>query len=223
MDRTILIALIVALAAVLAIFAIWPGLDLAVSRDFYVDGHFSGSGAAAKFGRDFFRTAPLALLIVMLIAYAVRRLGGSVPYAPSGRAALFLAATMTIGPGLIVNLGMKDHLHRPRPVHVQDFGGEAPFKPWYAFDGACEKNCAFSSGEAAQAFWMVAPALLAPPPWRPLAVAAALAFGFGASLLRLAFGGHFLSDVTVGALIALIVVFAVKRALWPRGGPPGPI
>ena len=80
-------------------------------------------------------------------------------------------------------------------------------------DGACEKNCAFASGEAAQGFWMVAPALLAPPPWRGAAIAGALAFGVAASTLRLAFGGHFLSDVLVGGLLALIVVLATYRVL----------
>ena len=219
MDRTILIALLVALGLALIVFALWPGLDLAVSHAFDVDGHFIGDTPLGGWGRAFFRVAPYALLTALGAAYGLRRFGLALPFAPSGRAILFLVATMAIGPGLIVNLGMKDHLHRPRPVHVQEFGGEAAFKPWYEFDGACEKNCAFSSGEAAQAFWMVAPALFVPLPWRPLAIAAALAFGFAASLLRLAFGGHFLSDVTVGALISLIVVYGLKRAFWPRGGP----
>jgi len=215
MDRTILIALVAALAAALILFALWPSLDLAAARAFYADGHFVGPTPLGKWGREFFRVVPYALLIVLELAYGLSRLGLKIPYAPSGRAALFLAATMAIGPGLIVNLGMKDHLHRPRPVHVQEFGGDAPFKPWYAFDGGCDKNCAFASGEAAQGFWMVAPALIVPPPWRPVA----LAFGFAASLLRLAFGGHFVSDVTVGGLIALIVIFGLKRVFWPRGGP----
>ena len=114
---------------------------------------------------------------------------------------------------------MKDHLHRPRPIHVREFGGHDEFRPWYRFDGACRKNCGFASGEASSAFWMVAPALLAPPPFRAPAIAAALAFGVAASALRMAFGGHFLSDVLFGGLISLIVVFAVRRALWPRGGP----
>jgi len=67
---------------------------------------------------------------------------------------------------------------------------------------------------------MVAPALLVPQPFRAVAIAAALAFGIVASALRMAFGGHFLSDVLFGGLISLIVVFAVRWALWPRGGGP---
>jgi membrane-associated phospholipid phosphatase len=66
---------------------------------------------------------------------------------------------------------------------------------------------------------MVAPALVAPPPFRAPAVAGALAFGTVASVLRIAYGHHFLSDVLFGALISLIVVFALRRVLWPRGGP----
>jgi membrane-associated phospholipid phosphatase len=54
---------------------------------------------------------------------------------------------------------------------------------------------------------------------RAPAVAGALAFGAVASALRIAYGHHFLSDVLFGALISLIVVFALRRALWPRDGP----
>ena len=212
-------SLIVAAAAILILFALDPGLDLAVSRYFYGANGFIGAGFAAKAGREFFRITPYVLLIGMILAYLLKRFGGLAVPAPSGRAALFLFLSMAIGPGLIVNTGLKDHAHRPRPVHVQDFGGPDAFRPWYRFDGACAKNCAFASGEAAQGFWMVAPALLAPPPWRGPAIAAALAFGVGASILRLAFGGHFLSDVLTGGLIALIVVLTLYRALLGRPRP----
>ena len=64
---------------------------------------------------------------------------------------------------------------------------------------------------------MVAPASVLPPPWRGPAIVAAFAFGAGASLLRLAFGGHYLSDVLLGGLITLIVVEIARRIIWPRG------
>ena len=218
MDRTLL-SLVLALIVALIVFALWPGLDLATAHFFYDRGGFIGGESVAKAGRWAFRVTPYLLMIGLVLAWVLSRLGVKVPFAPSGRGVLFLIATMAIGPGLIVNLGMKDHLHRPRPVHVQEFGGDAPFKPWYEFDGACAKNCGFASGEAAQGFWMVAPALLAPPPWRGAAVTGAVVFGAATSVLRLAFGGHFLSDVVIGGLIALIVVVGLRRALWPREGP----
>ena len=129
---------------------------------------------------------------------------------------IFLIATIAIGPGLIVNLGLKDHWHRPRPIQTQEFNGPSPFMPWYDDDGACRKNCSFVSGEAATGFWMVAPASVLPPPWHGPAVVAAFAFGIGASLLRMAFGGHYLSDVLLGGLVTLIVIEIARRLLWPR-------
>ena len=130
---------------------------------------------------------------------------------------IFLIATMAIGPGLIVNLGFKDHWHRPRPIQTQDFNGPNPFMPWYDDNGGCKKNCSFPSGEASTAFWMVAPASVLPPPWRAPAILAAFAFGFAASLLRLAFGGHYISDVLLGGLVTLIVIEIIRRVIWPKG------
>jgi membrane-associated phospholipid phosphatase len=215
----ILWALAAALALVGAVFAIWPDLDLAATHAFYDHGGFVGADPTARGARDFFRIFPFVVLGALTLLYSARRFGFAVRYAPDGRSLVFLAASFVIGSGLIVNLGMKDHLHRPRPIHVEDFGGHDEFRPWYRFDGACRKNCGFASGEASSAFWMVAPALLAPPPFRAPAIASALAFGVAASALRMAFGGHFLSDVLFGGLISLIVVFALRSALWPRRRP----
>ena len=65
---------------------------------------------------------------------------------------------------------------------------------------------------------MVAPASLVPPPGRPLAIAGALLFGVLASLLRMAFGGHYLSDVILAALVMLIIVQGARMLLFsPRG------
>jgi lipid A 4'-phosphatase len=208
----------VALAALtLVVFAIWPGLDLAGAHYFYHRGGFFGRDALERFGRDFFRITPFVVLAAYAALWLAEHLGVRLGWAPSGRSVIFVIATMVIGPGLIVNLGLKDHWHRPRPVQTQDFNGSSPFRPWYEDNGACKKNCSFVSGEAATGFWMVAPASVAPPPWRGPAIAAAFAFGFGASLLRLAFGGHYLSDVLLGGLITLIVIEVVRRLIWPLG------
>jgi lipid A 4'-phosphatase len=214
------IVLCLALIALTMIaFALWPDLDLRLAHDFYDHGGFSGHEQLEKFGRDFFRVAPFVVLALYAALYALARRGFPVPWAPTGRGVIFLIVTMIVGPGLIVNLGLKDHAHRPRPVHVVEFGGADPFRPWYKFDGGCAKNCSFVSGEAATGFWMVAPASLLPPPARAPALVAALVFGAGASLLRMAFGGHFLSDVLLGGLIALLVIAVTRRLMWPRGGP----
>jgi lipid A 4'-phosphatase len=212
-----LIVYITLAALALGVFAIWPELDLAGAHYFYHNGGFFGRSSFERFGRDFFRVTPFVVLAAYVALWLAKHLGVRLRWAPSGRAVTFLIATMIIGPGLIVNLGLKDHWHRPRPVQTQDFNGPSPFTPWYDDNGACKKNCSFVSGEAATGFWMVAPASVLPPPWRAPAIIAAFAFGFGASLLRLAFGGHYLSDVLLGGLIMLIVIEIVRRVIWPKG------
>jgi lipid A 4'-phosphatase len=203
-------------ALTLALFAMWPSLDLVVAHLFYDRGGFIGRESLERLGRDFFRVTPFVVLTLYAALWLAEQYGVRLRWAPSGRAMVFLIATMVIGPGLIVNLGLKDHWHRPRPNQTQDFNGSEPFRPWYVDDGACKKNCSFVSGEAATGFWMVAPASVLPLPWRGPAMVAAFAFGVGASLLRMAFGGHYLSDVMLGALVTLIVIEIAHRLLWPR-------
>jgi membrane-associated phospholipid phosphatase len=216
MSKTLLVYLALA-ALTLAVFAIWPGFDLRAARYFFHNGGFYGRDNFGRAARDFFRVTPFIVLAAYAALWIARRGGANPRWAPSVRAMILLIATMVAGPGLIVNVGFKDHWHRPRPIQTRDFDGPDPFMPWYDDDGACLKNCSFPSGEASTGFWMVAPASVLPPPWRAPAIAAAFAFGVGASVLRLAFGGHYLSDVLLGGLITLIVIEVVRRLLWPRG------
>jgi lipid A 4'-phosphatase len=211
------VATLALLVLTAGVFALWPELDRDVASFFYRQGEgFVGHGGAWGPARDFFNVAPFVVLAVLAISYLCRRFGLPAPFAPTGRAVLFLIATMIVGPGLVVNLGLKDHAHRPRPTQTQDYGGPHEFRPWYRFDGGCKKNCSFVSGEASEGFWMVAPASLAPPPMRLFAIAAALVFGAAASALRVAAGGHYLSDVILAALITLIIVQIAYRLTFPR-------
>ncbi len=116
---------------------------------------------------------------------------------------------------------MKDHWHRPRPIQVVEFGGADPFRPYDRLDGLCVRNCSFVSGEGASSFWTVAPALLLPPPWRAVALLGALCFAAAAGTLRMAFGGHFLSDTLFAALFTWLVIAGCWRAiLKTEGGKP---
>ena len=198
------------------IFAAWPGIDPAVAAWFYHGGTFFGPGGFAGALRKVFYWTPPLLLAAASALFIARRYGIKVPFAPTGRQLVFLLATMALGPGLLVNVAFKDHSHRPRPVQIEEFGGKMPFRPFYRFDGACPRNCSFVSGETSTAFWTLAPASLAPPPLQAEAIAAALAFGTVTSLLRLAFGGHFLSDVVFSGLFTFLVLYGLNRLLLPR-------
>jgi membrane-associated phospholipid phosphatase len=89
--------------------------------------------------------------------------------------------------------------------------------PWWDPRGGCGRNCSFFSGEGATAFWTYAPAALTPPAWRPLAYAAATLFGVTTSVLRMAFGGHFFTDVAAAGLVTFLVIWLAHGYIyrWP--------
>ena len=131
-----------------------------------------------------------------------------------GRVVLFLVGTLALGPGLLVNGILKDNWHRPRPMHVTEFGGDRPYVDWWNPGGTCERNCSFVSGEVASAAWMFAPAMLTPPQWRIAAFAGASIFTFVIALSRMAAGGHFFTDVLFAALLMTILIWVMHRVIF---------
>ena len=214
------VALALALvAAVVVIFASDPSLDLGAAGAFYAgEGRFVGTTPLGSGVRQLFSFIPFVLLGGAAVLYGLRRFGRPVP-APTGRGLAMLALSLALGPGLLVNGLLKDHWHRPRPVQVSQFGGPDAFRPIGWPGGECHRNCSFVSGEGASSFWSVAPALLVPPPWRAAALGAALVYAAATGLLRMAFGGHFLSDALLAALFTWLVIAGAWRLLIGNRSP----
>lgn len=223
MTRKILIILLIATIYLFAIFALWPQIDLGIAGLFHDSGRFIARGPTGDLWRRFFYDAPYLLLGAFLLT-ALAKKCGRVEKGPDGRAIIFLVATLALGPGLLVNGVLKEISHRPRPEQTRDFGGPWTFQPYENFGGQCARNCSFVSGEAATAAWTLAPALLAPPPARAFTVAAALLFTLATAGLRMAYGGHYLSDVTFAALFTFLIVLGAyqwyRRPPRPKGEKP---
>lgn len=207
--------------AVVAVFTASPGLDLAAAGVFYEGGgRFAGATPLGGALRRLFAVAPFLALAGAAALTLRRRLTGR-GAAPTGRALATLALSFALGPGLLVNVMLKDHWHRPRPVQVSAFGGPDGFRPLGLPGGECRRNCSFVSGEGASGFWTVAPALMAPPAWRGAALGAALLLALATGLLRMAFGGHFLSDTLLAVLFTWLVIAGVWRVVLGRHSPRG--
>ncbi|MBI4923382.1 MAG: phosphatase PAP2 family protein [Devosia nanyangense] len=224
MHRTGLIVALAIAAAAGLLFGLFPGLDLAVARAFY--GFTDGSNNMFAL-----RLSPLVMLLrnaglwvgIILVAPAVAALAIKLVWPRrkllmSGRAILFLTATMALGPGLLVNVVLKDHWGRSRPIDVTQFGGPEKFVPWWDPRGECPANCSFVSGDVAGAFWTIAPAALTPPPYRAAAYGAALALGTAMAAFRVMAGGHFPSDVIFAGVFTFLVVWLCYALIyrWPR-------
>jgi membrane-associated phospholipid phosphatase len=213
------------LAAMLLACALWPQIDLGLAHRIYEAQ--GGSFGARREGmlillRDIGIHLPIGLFVIACLLWLTGLLRREEARPTlSNRQMLFLAASFALGPGLLVNGVLKDVSHRPRPAQLVEFGGQDAFRPWYAFDGGCKSNCSFASGEVAGAAWLLAPASLAPPPWRGIAIAAVGAVTITVAGLRMAFGGHFLSDVIAAVLVTLasiLVVGLLVRRIWAQDG-----
>ena len=221
MIRTGLIACGLLTVLVGVVFALRPDIDLNVARSLYVgDNRFVGVTDAGEWARRVGYVTPFALIVGAIGLWLTHRYRGWPKRAPGGRTILFLALSFAFAPGLMANLILKDNWHRPRPVQVAEFGGQMQFRPWWRTDGDCKRNCSFVSGEGSSAFWTLAPAIAAPPAAVPYAVVGALAFGTAVSALRMAFGGHFLSDTLFAALFTALIVLGLHRVMFsPRREP----
>ena len=205
--------------AALALLVAFPGIDLAVSAWFYRPD-------------DAFPLANLPLFIAVLkdvpdvivgatVVTAVIGLAGALArrawFGIRPRAALYLAASLAIGPGLLVNTLFKDHWGRARPHQIVEFGGAAHYSRAVLPADQCARNCSFPSGHAALGFWLVAVAFVVPARWRGPVMAGALAAGALLGAMRIAQGAHFLSDVVAAAILVVCVNIWLKRLILPPG------
>jgi membrane-associated PAP2 superfamily phosphatase len=215
-SRGFLLSFIALGVALAVLFAVFPSWDVAVAAWFFdpasgkfplsADDDWKAVRQAANYV-PFILVAPAVFALAYKLAFPNER----ILMAPS--VILFLAGSFLLGPGVATNMVLKENWGRPRPNKVQQFAGTADFQPWWRPYGECKKNCSFISGEASHAFWTIAPASLAPPQIRPVALGAAVLFGTAVGALRVAFGRHFVSDVVFAGLVTIAIIVALYRLL----------
>lgn len=203
---------LLALTAVIhLIFSIWPTLDIATSQYFVLpDGTFwLAKSTLAEEVRMPIWLASVALAILSVVMLCASLLLGRMAQT-SWRLWAFIATTYIVGPGLLVNVILKQNWGRARPVTVEQFGGTQIFTPPFEIAGQCASNCSFVSGEAASAAVMVVVLAVCfrnsiPKQWRLFAYTGLGTVFLVASGLRVATGRHFLSDVIFAGLFMLII------------------
>lgn len=137
------------------------------------------------------------------------------------RAAVFyLTLVFLLGPGLLVNGGLKEHWGRARPSQITEFGGVKHYTPPLLISDQCDHNCSFVSGEASVGFAFAAFGFAAANPrMRRVGLAAGLGLGSAFGLLRMAQGGHFLSDVFFAGLFTVALAWLLERILRAHNRP----
>jgi lipid A 4'-phosphatase len=206
------------------IFAAFPQIDLAVS------GWFHSAESGFVFRGDGIGSVIRYLLRLLFALVCIAAVAGFIALAFFNRkfsrfglaAWAYIALCAAVGPGLVANVGFKDHWGRARPVHVTEFGGTKQFTPPMLRTDQCERNCAFVSGEAAN-FYMLGFAFAfligTDPSRRRRLFLAAIAAGSFAGLIRIGAGGHFLSDVIFAGLFMALVARGLTWLVLERWGP----
>lgn len=204
-------------------FLLSPGLDIAVADIFYIPGHgFIGRVPwveALRFALNSIFVAGATLAVIGLLRSAIT----ARPFA--GLTAirwLFLTLALSVGPGLVANVLLKDQMGRARPHQVDIFGGSKKFTAPLIAAEQCRRNCSFVSGEAASMFALFFALSFLVTRHSTALICAALAMGSLAGLIRMAQGAHFLSDVAFAGIFMCVSVAGLHllivdaQPLWRR-------
>lgn len=201
---------VLAVLAVLATaFIAFPQLDIIASRVFFRDGSWLVARDSIWLAvpyRGLPRLGQLTIL-VLATAWSMSFLPRLTRLRPKREVLGFLLCTALAGPVLFVDVGLKDHSGRARPINIEAFGGTKVFSPAFVPANQCQKNCSFVSGHVATASFLMAFGWLAAPATRRRWLFAGMASASLIGLARMLPGGHFLSDV-------LFAWFAVYFSLW---------
>lgn len=195
------------------LFLLFPGLDVATSHIFYApDQGFAGKTALVETVRNGFKGFYIAACIAAFAgcAYCLHRRERL--FGLKAVQFLFVASCLAIGPGAVTNLAFKDHWGRARPREIVEFGGTKTFTAALVPANQCRRNCSFVSGEASSIFMIFFAAGLIFRRKSALILGAGLVAGAAAGLIRIAQGGHFLSDVVFAGVAMALTAVAVHQA-----------
>jgi len=194
------------------LFVSFSGIDLGLSRLFFDHGFYMAHQAWTQWLSAAVTWWVILSVVIVTGIYAYNRVAGRNLGGVDGRKLVYLLLVLTIGAGLIVNAGFKDNFGRARPRDIQEFGGSEQFTPAFVVGSGCERNCSFSSGDSAGAFFALA-FILAFGGSRAMTTAG-IGFGVLVSAARIAAGAHFLSDTVVSFFVMLIVADALHYRLF---------
>lgn len=217
-QRDIAIPALLLLACSLPFF--FTDLDLSFSSLFYdaaSEPHWIYSGIEPWDSMYSCGTWPaLALaacgLLLSIVSFVSKKLR------PYRKQAVYLAAVMIIGPGLLVNTLFKDNFGRPRPRDIIEFGGQQQYHQLLQSDWG-NTGRSFPCGHCSAAFYFVVLYFCArgrKSRWLPYAgLTFGLGYGIFMGIARIVQGGHFLSDVLWSAGIVYLTAGVLFYLITP--------
>lgn len=137
--------------------------------------------------------------------------------------AVYVLIFLALGPGLLINVLLKDQVDRARPREVVDYGGDLQYTHFWQPGTADGGNSSFPSGHAAIAFFTIAPWFVLRDKNRKVAIGFlvfGMCLGTSVGIARILQGGHFVSDVVWAAGLIYLMggVLTLVPGLGRRAG-----
>lgn len=202
--------MLLALILLSLFFMVFPQTDLWVSQHFYsaTSEQFLLQNSQMVDGiRAAVVDALWALNIGLILVLVVKSIFPRCVQWIQAKTALYVLLCFLVAPSLVVNVLLKDHWGRPRPTQIESFGGDKIFQPAWKISQQCDHNCAFVCGDCAMVFTLFAFVPLVKR--KKLLACAVTTAGLSMGALRLAAGGHFLSDVVLSGLLVYVLVLLI--------------
>jgi membrane-associated PAP2 superfamily phosphatase len=129
------------------------------------------------------------------------------------RRALYILLVIALGPGVVVNLIVKDHWGRPRPVHVSEFGGEYHYVPPAQFGHTPDKSFVCGHCSVGYSFFVL---YFLSQNHKAIYFLLTLALGWTLGFTRMTSGGHFTSDILWSGYLVFLVAYALYYGWYSR-------
>jgi len=211
------IAYLLLFLALIATIAVSPQVDQYLAKLTYnpITNHFYGE--TQLWCKIIYRGVNVAIAILIILpmvflflAYKIKSLSPTF----ARRFALITYVSLIVGPGVIVNAGLKQHWGRARPNQV--IREHQAYTPLWQYVANKPSDNSFPSGHAAGGFFLGIPLLAMRR--KKLAVSVSLLGGALVGLVRLLQGGHYFSDILMAGIlviaVGLIVTKLVEKIGW---------
>ncbi len=201
-----LLSLTLILACISAIFITEPNFDPMITNYFYDanDGFIYQNLQPFLFLKQFGLVVHYGFLPIMMFCLLFNQITKRRLLGLDSIRVVYLLAVFAIGPGFIIHNIIKPSFNRPRPVQIEEFGGQEEYTPAYSINSECQKCRSFISGHAGGAAAMMAFGYVYKNP-RALIFLVTFTYSILMAIARIIQGAHFTSDVTIAIIMVMFV------------------
>lgn len=195
----------------------WSGADIAIESIFHHTGetrwpvgNFPLFAFAYHYGEYVGLIPAIVGMCLFLASFGEKRL------VKWRKGALFLVLALAIGPGLFVNVMLKENWHRPRPRQIEQFGGDYKFQQPLVIGSSLGSCKSFPSGHVAMGFIFMSPYFILLARNRRAALIwlyGGAVYGIFLSVARMSQGAHWPSDVLWSFGVVYFTCYALARIM----------